>query len=362
MSKQPKQSEFRHDYTARTGVLLVNLGTPNAPTAGALRTYLKQFLSDRRVIEIPRLLWWPLLHGVILNTRPRQSARKYASIWQDGASPLLTHTREQTEALERLLAARGHDSLVVEFAMRYGDPAVDQVLARMRQQHVERLLVLPLYPQYAAASSASALDAVFDALMRQRNLPELRTIRHFHDHPGYIDALAQQIRAHWQTHGKAEVLLMSFHGLPRYTLDKGDPYHCECLKTGRLLAEALGLTPQEYRISFQSRFGRTAWLQPYTAETLRALGQAATRSLDVVCPGFVADCLETLEEIAIEGAEIFKQQGGGQYRYIPCLNSNTLWVAALADIIEAHLTHWTGQPPEDAALRQIRAQALGASR
>jgi ferrochelatase len=362
MPKMPQDAEFAHDYTARSGVLLLNLGTPDAPTPAALRTYLKQFLSDRRVIEIPRLIWWPLLNGVILNTRPRQSARKYAQIWKDGASPLLTHTQEQTLALGALLQQRGYEALMVEFAMRYGQPSVGDALERMRRQHVERLLVVPLYPQYAAASTASALDAVFQTLMRQRNLPELRTLRNFHDHPAYIDALAQQIRAHWQSQGKPDILLMSFHGLPRYTLERGDPYHCECLKTGRLLAEALALAPHEYRISFQSRFGRTEWLKPYTAETLAELGRAGTRTLDVVCPGFVSDCLETLEEIAIEGAATFKQHGGGIYRYISCLNNNKDWITALADIIEPHLTGWVLKNQQDSALRQQRALATGATR
>ena len=251
------RSEMDHASPARTGVLLLNLGTPDAATPSAVRRYLKQFLSDRRVIEIPRLLWWPLLNGIILNTRPRQSARKYASIWQEQGSPLLTHTRAQTEGLRVELALRGYGDLVVEYAMRYGSPSVDSAMDSLARQRVERLLVLPLFPQYSAAASASALDAVFQVMMRQRNQPELRTVRSFRDDPGYIHALAQQIETHWQANGRADLLLMSFHGMPRFTLERGDPYFCECQKTGRLLAEALGLDATQYRISFQSRFGRT---------------------------------------------------------------------------------------------------------
>jgi ferrochelatase len=351
------ENGFSHDFTPRTGVLLLNLGTPQAPEARALRAYLREFLSDRRVIEIPRWIWWPLLHGIILNTRPRQSARKYAAIWQEEGSPLLVHTREQTRALEQALADAG---LVVDFAMRYGEPSVARVLESMRRQHVDRLLVVPLYPQYSAAASASALDAVFQYLQRQRNVPELRTLRHFHDHPAYIGALARHIRKHWQTAGKPDVLLMSFHGLPRFTLERGDPYFCECQKTARLLAEALELSPESWRISFQSRFGRTEWLRPYTVEVLAELGRAGTQTLDVVCPGFVADCLETLEEIAIEGKDTFVSHGGGIYRYISCLNNNSEWISALAEIIAPHLAGWGLENQQDSASRRGRARQLGA--
>jgi len=354
------RSEMDHASPARTGVLLLNLGTPDAATPSAVRRYLKQFLSDRRVIEIPRLLWWPLLNGIILNTRPRQSARKYASIWQEQGSPLLTHTRAQTEGLRVELALRGYGDLVVEYAMRYGSPSVDSAMDSLARQRVERLLVLPLFPQYSAAASASALDAVFQVMMRQRNQPELRTVRSFRDDPGYIHALAQQIETHWQANGRADLLLMSFHGMPRFTLERGDPYFCECQKTGRLLAEALGLDATQYRISFQSRFGRTEWLKPYTAATLAELGQAGVATLDVVCPGFVADCLETLEEIAIEGRHIFRQHGGGNYRYIPCLNNNSFWISALADMVLPQLSGWPLGIQPDSLTRQARAHALGA--
>lgn len=357
----PKELVFDHGSSLRTGVLLLNLGTPDAPTPAAVRRYLKQFLSDRRVIEIPRLIWWPVLNGIILNTRPRQSAKKYASIWTDAGSPLLVHTLAQTEALQAELAARGMGDLVLACAMRYGSPSVASALEVMRTRQVERLLVVPLYPQYSAASTASALDGVFQELMLQRNVPELRSLRHFHDHPAYIQAQAQHIQAYWQVHGRPDVLVMSFHGMPKFTLERGDPYHCECQKTGRLLAEALDLAPEAYRISFQSRFGRTEWLQPYTASVLTELGQLKIPRLDVVCPGFVSDCLETLEEIGIEGRELFQQAGGGEYHSIPCLNSNSKWIAALADILTPHLQGWILENQQDSASRRERAMRLGAA-
>lgn len=281
MSAFLPEPSFRHDSPARLGVLLINLGTPAAPTARALRPYLKQFLSDRRVVELPRWLWALILNGVILNVRPRKSAEKYASIWTPQGSPLLVNTRSQAEGLASRLAG---EHVVVEFAMRYGQPSVEQGVQKLRAQGVERLLLLPLYPQYAASSSGSALDAAFAALMKLRNMPEVRTVRHYHDHPAYIAALAAQVEAHWRQHGRGEKLLMSFHGVPRYTLDKGDPYPCECHKTGRLLAEALGLAASDYVVCFQSRFGRTEWVKPYTSDVLRELGRQKVGKLDVICP------------------------------------------------------------------------------
>lgn len=352
---------FDHRYAPRTGVLLLNLGTPDAPTASALRRYLKEFLSDRRVIEIPRLLWWPLLNGIILNTRPRKSAKKYASIWAPGGSPLLVHSQAQTDALRIELQQRGLGDVVVELAMRYGRPSVATAMAALRAQQVERLLVVPLYPQYSAATTASAMDGVFSVLQNERNMPELRMIRHFHDHPAYIGSLASHVQSYWDQHGKPDVLLMSFHGMPRFTLDRGDPYHCECRKTGRLLAEALGLAADAYRITFQSRFGRAEWLTPYTASTLTELGAQGTRRVDVICPGFVSDCLETLEEIGMEGKELFQHAGGGEYHAIPCLNSNSGWIAAMADIITPHIYQYSVDNQQDNLLVAARAKAGGAA-
>ncbi len=360
MSGYLPEPPFSHDSQAKTGILLINLGTPTAPTGQAVRPYLKQFLSDTRVIEIPKAVWWLILNGIILNVRPKKSAEKYASIWSKDGSPLLVNTRKQTSLLKGLLGERGMRNIVVDYAMRYGQPSVESVIQNMRAQGVDKLLVLPLYPQYAGSSSATALDDVFRVLMKLRNMPELRTVRHFHDDPGYIDALAQQVQAHWQQNGRAEKLLMSFHGVPRFTLDKGDPYHCECLKTGRLLAERLGLSKEQYVVSFQSRFGRAEWLQPYTSATLEQLGKAGTKSLDVICPGFVSDCLETLEEIAMEGKHSFQSSGGGEFRYISCLNDNPQWIAALAGIVGKNLQGWQEVIEQDTAQRQQRAQSLGA--
>lgn len=341
--------------------MLINLGTPEAPTGKALRPYLKQFLSDRRVIEIPRAVWWLILNGIILNVRPKKSAEKYASIWSKDGSPLLVNTRKQSSLLKGLLGERGLRNVVVDYAMRYGQPSIESVIQKMRAQGVDRLLALPLYPQYAASSSATALDDVYRVMMKLRNMPALRTVRQFHDDAGYIDALAKQVEAHWQQQGRPDKLVMSFHGVPRFTLDKGDPYHCQCLKTGRLLAERLGLSADQYQICFQSRFGRAEWLQPYTSVVLEQLGRAGTPRIDLICPGFAADCLETLEEIAMEGKHTFQNAGGGEFRYIPCLNDNPQWIAALADIVEKNIQGWQELGGEDAPLRQRRAKALGAA-
>jgi ferrochelatase len=357
---------FQHDLPSRIGVLLINLGTPAAPTASALRPYLKEFLSDRRVVEIPRAIWWLILNGIILNTRPRKSAEKYASIWQNEGSPLKIHTEALSRALQIELARRIPYPIQVEHAMRYGQPDVAGAMQRLKAAGCDRLLVVPLYPQYAASSAATALDAVYRTLLRTRNMPALRTVRHYHDHPGYIAALKTSVEAYWAEHGRPKVLVMSFHGVPRYTLDKGDPYHCECHKTGRLLAEALGLAKDEYRIAFQSRFGRTEWLKPYTSEVLEELGRAGMRRIDTLCPGFAADCLETLEEIAMEGKTSFLNAGGGEYHYIPALNTRPDWVAALADITLEQLPGWlpagwdSATEQQDLQIRTERARGLGA--
>lgn len=343
---------FRHDQGSRIGVLLINLGTPEAPTAPALRTYLREFLSDRRVVEIPRVLWWLILNGIILLTRPAQSARKYAAIWQAGGSPLKVHTERLTQQLQLELVSRGAYPLVVDYAMRYGQPSVASVLADMKARGCDRLLILPLYPQYAASSSATALDAVYRELLKIRHVPDIRTLRHYHDRPGYIAALRQSVEDYWAAHGRPDVLLMSFHGIPRRNLDLGDPYHCECLKTGRLLAEALGLSAKQYRITFQSRFGRAEWLQPYTAEVLTELGKQQTGRVDAICPGFAADCLETLEEIAMEGKETFLHAGGGAFHYIPALNAAPYWVTALADLTLDQLAGWLPDTDWTAATEQ----------
>ena len=351
---------FRHGTPEKTAVLLVNLGTPDAPTAAAVRRYLKQFLSDPRVVEIPRPIWWLILNGIILNTRPKQSAAKYASIWQAEGSPLKVHTERQTALLRAALTEKlgGDTPLVVDYAMRYGHPGIPEVLTRLKAQNCQRILLLPLYPQYAASTTATAYDAVFAELGTQRNAPALRTVKHFHDQTAYIAACAQTIRDYWTLHGRPNQLIMSFHGLPRYTRDKGDPYFCECQKTGRLIAENLGLNTDEYRITFQSRFGRAEWLKPYTAATLHELGQAKTPRVDVFCPGFVADCLETLEEIALEVRDEFLQAGGGEYHYIPCLNERPDWLRALTQLTLDNLHGWLTSPDSAAEREQSRLRAI----
>jgi ferrochelatase len=353
---------FRHGSAPRTAVLLVNLGTPDEPTAPALRRYLAEFLSDPRVVEIPRAVWWLILHGIILRTRPARSAAKYASVWLPEGSPLAVWTQRQTAALQQQLAARGHQVLV-RHAMRYGNPSLPSTLDALRAEGATRVLVLPLYPQYAAATTASVADKVMQWAARSRRMPEFRFIAEYHDDPAYIAALAAQVRQHWAAHGRGDKLVLSFHGVPERSLHLGDPYHCQCHKTARLLAAALGLAADEVQLTFQSRFGRAKWLQPYTEPTLQALATAGVKRVDVMCPGFVADCLETLEEIAQEARDAFLAAGGETFHYVPCLNDNPAWIDALAALTERHLAGWeTRSAPDEAKLggQRERALAIGA--
>lgn len=357
MSFRP-EPPFRHGSAARSAVLLVNLGTPDAPTPAALRRYLAEFLADPRVVEIPRLLWWPILHGIILRTRPAKSAAKYASVWMPEGSPLAVWTARQAALLQSELDARGH-AVDVRWAMRYGQPAVGTTLDALRADGATRVLVLPLYPQYAGATTASVADVVMQWAGSARRLPEFRFVGEYHDDPGYIAALAARVRAHWAANGRGERLVLSFHGVPERTLHLGDPYHCQCHVTARLLGQALGLAPGEMLVTFQSRFGKAKWLEPYTEPTLVALAGQGVRHVDLMCPGFAADCLETLEEIDQEARAAFLQAGGTQFGYIPCLNDSAPWLQALAGIAERHLQGWpTRQPPDAAALQQQRARAL----
>jgi len=358
MTYQPEPA-YTHGTPEKTGILLVNLGTPDAPTTQAVRAYLKEFLSDRRVVEMPRAIWWLILNGIVLNTRPQKSAAKYASIWLKEGSPLRVHTVKQAVLLQGYLSQRTKAPLVVEYAMRYGNPSIPDVLRKLKAQNCQRILVVPMYPQYAASTTATANDIVFGELQAMRNAPALRTIKNFHERPGYIKALANSINEHWMKNGRPEKLLMSFHGLPQFTLDKGDPYHCECLKTGRLLAQELGLRPEQFAISFQSRFGKTEWLKPYTSTTLKEWGKQKIKRVDVVCPGFVADCLETLEEIAQECKEDFQHAGGGEYHYIPCLNDRNDWIHELTDLVLDNLQGWLIEP-DAGELEQGRLRAMAA--
>ncbi len=362
-----KEPSYAHGTVAKTAVVLVNLGTPDAPTASALRRYLKQFLSDPRVVEIPKAAWWFILHAFILPLRSARSAAKYASIWTNEGSPLKVHTERQATLLRGYLGERGHQVEVVH-AMRYGSPSLPQTLDGLKAGGCDRILVLPAYPQYSGTTTASIFDAVFGHYARVRNVPELRFVKHYHDHNAYILALKQSIFAHWSKHGRPDKLVMSFHGVPKRTLLLGDPYHCECHKTARLLAAQLQLAPEQYVVTFQSRFGKAEWLQPYTAPTLQQLAKEGTRRVDVVCPGFTSDCLETLEEIAMEAKQDFLSAGGKEFHYIPCLNESHAWIAALAEIAEQHMIGWhtmlTPQMREDlgkeAEISRRQAKSLGA--
>jgi len=358
-----KEPGYRHGSPLRTGVLLCNLGTPEAPTAPALRRYLAEFLSDPRVVEIPRLLWLVILHGIILRVRPAKSAAKYATVWMKEGSPLKVWTERQAKLLQGLLGERGHQ-LQVRHAMRYGQPSIASQLDAFKAEGVTRILVLPAYPQYSGATTASVIDAVARWALKTRHVPELRFINRYHDDPAHIRALADSVRRHWTTHGQGDKLVMSFHGMPERTLHLGDPYHCECLKTGRLLAQALGLREDQYLVSFQSRFGKAKWLEPYTEPTLRQLAANGLKSVDLVCPGFSADCLETLEEIAQEAKEAFETSGGQRFSYIPCLNDDLQGMRALAELAERHLQGWPTKDIPDAAGLQAqvdRARRMGAS-
>jgi len=359
--KDNSQPKFRHDRQPATGILLVNLGTPDAPTTAAVRRYLGEFLADPRVVEIPRPIWWLILHGIILRIRPKRVAHAYASIWMDGGSPLMVYSQAIAERLRQRCAAAFPSPVVVELAMRYGRPAMREVLDRMRAQNVERLLVLPLYPQYSATTTATVFDALADVLRRWRWLPELRMCTHYYDHPLYIKALASSIRDSFTRHGKPDKLVMSFHGLPERCLHAGDPYFCHCQKTARLVAEDLQLEANEWLISFQSRFGRERWLQPYTSEVMRQLGEAGSKHVQIVSPGFAADCLETLEELEVQNKAFFLGAGGEKFHYIPALNADPAHIDALFDLVQQHTRDWPLPALEDAERRATlqRAQRLG---
>ncbi|MBY0574866.1 MAG: ferrochelatase [Undibacterium sp.] len=334
-----KEPEHTHGKLSKTAVVLINLGTPDAPTTSAVRRYLKEFLWDRRIVEIPRVIWWLILHCVILPFRSKKSAEKYAAIWTNEGSPLLFHSKKQALLLQGYLGERGHEVHAC-FAMRYGTPSIPEVLTKLKNEGYERILILPAYPQYSATTTASNFDAVTSHYRQVRNLPELRFIKQYHDHPTYIHALKASVLQHWERNGRDEKLVMSFHGLPKAFLLRGDPYHCQCYKTARLLAEQLGLAQEDYVVSFQSRLGRAEWLQPYTSATVQKLAEQGSKRIAVICPGFIADCLETLEEIEMEVKQDFLNAGGQIFHYIPCLNESPEGLKALAEIAEQHLIGW----------------------
>jgi ferrochelatase len=322
--------------SSRVGVLLVNLGTPEAPTAKALRPYLRQFLGDPRVIEYPRWLWRLILEGIILNVRPRRSAKLYAKIWTDEGSPLMVISQKLADKLQTAL---GEETKVV-LAMRYGRPSIANGLDKLRQANINRIIILPLYPQYSATTIGTIFDDVFDVLKTWRWVPEIRTINQYFDHPLYIQALADSIKDFWAENGRSQQLIYSFHGIPQSYAEKGDPYREQCLVTAELVSKQLGLAADNWQMTFQSRFGPEEWLQPYTAETLTTWGEEGLESVDTICPGFATDCLETLEEMAQENRDIFLEAGGRNYQYIPALNDSAAHAALLASLVRQNQSGW----------------------
>lgn len=360
--------EYEHGLPESLGVLLVNLGSPDAPTPVAVRSYLRQFLSDPRVVELPGWLWWMILHGYVLPLRPARTAAAYQKIWTDNGSPLLLHCSHVAEAMRDKLSARLSGAIHVEMAMSYGQPSISSALQKMHAQFVRRIVVLPMYPQYSGTTTGSVFEAVTAALARRRWVPELRFINHYHDAAGYIAALTASIRNYRELQGSGEKLLFSFHGIPEKMLYDGDPYHCQCQKTARLVAASLELDDGEWQVSFQSRLGRAKWLHPYTDTILAKWGAEKTGNIDVISPGFAVDCLETLEEIEIRYSESYKAAGGGELRYIPALNARDDHVGFLCRLIEKNIAGWPEASPDwsvSEMARQLeksrqRAAAMGA--
>jgi ferrochelatase len=337
--------DYEHGSPDTMGVLVVNLGTPDSPTAGAVRRYLKQFLWDPRVIEYPRALWWVILNWIILVIRPAKSAHAYQQVWTERGSPLLFNSQDLVTGIRERLSARMSGTVHVELAMTYGNPSVTAGLDKLDAAGARRVMVLPLYPQYSGTTTAAVFDAVAADLASRRWVPEMRFVNQYHDDADFVAAHATNIQEYWRENGRGDTLLFSFHGVPKSTLMKGDPYHCQCMKTARLIAETLGLAEDDWQVTFQSRVGREEWLQPYTEEVLATLGQAKTTRVDVVCPGFAVDCLETLEEIAIRYAEVFVEAGGGALNYIPALNAHERHVNLLADLVQKNAGGWPESNP-----------------
>jgi ferrochelatase len=350
---------FEHGRAPKVGVLLCNLGTPKAPTAAAVKKYLAEFLSDNRVVELSKLLWLPILHGIILNTRPRKSAKAYKSIWTDNGSPLLVFSKGILHKLQKQLEAPDDNNLIFSLGMRYGEPSIQTAMNDLQKQNVRKILILPLYPQYASATTASVYDAVFDYFKTQRWIPELRFASDYHDNPLYISAIAKSIRRAWKSGNKGQHLLFSFHGIPKDTFLAGDPYHCQCHATARMVAEELGLVDLEWTLTFQSRFGPKRWLEPYTDKTLEKLGATGIKTIDIVCPGFSVDCLETLEEISILNQNLFRSYGGEKINYISALNDSSEQIDLISNILERHLSGWD-KPPDKTLLEKSVTRALEA--
>ena len=326
-------------------ILLVNLGTPDAPTTGAVRRYLAEFLSDPRIVSIPKLIWQIILHGIILRVRPKRSAKAYASIWTDEGSPLLVISKQQRDAIEKAIESRFTGQVSVALAMRYGNPSIADTLKQLRERNIQRLLVLPLYPQYSATTTASIFDAVSAELQQWRWIPEVRFIQRYHHESDYIDALSRQIADYRTTHGDAEKLLFSFHGIPKDYYDAGDPYPDQCRATAQAVVDRLGLNDDQWLLAFQSRFGAQEWVKPYTDETLKQWAAEGIKSVQVVCPAFATDCLETLEEIGVENRDYFLQAGGSEYSYIPALNDEPKHIEMFANLIHRHALGWPEAKP-----------------
>ncbi|MGD2116286.1 MAG: ferrochelatase [Acidobacteriota bacterium] len=350
------QQSFTHDRVPAVGVLVVNLGTPDAPDTPSLRKYLRQFLSDPRVIELPKIQWQPILNLFVLTTRPKQSAHAYRVVWTDEGSPLLLYTKRQAEGIEEILRREVGTPVHVEAGMTYGEPSVATGLRSLREKGCDRLVILPMYPQYSGTTVGSVYDTVARELTTWRVVPEHRFINTYHDEPGYIASLAASIREVWRER-EPEKLLFSFHGIPKRYFEGGDPYHCLCHKTARLVAEELGLDDDRWVVAFQSLFGKEEWIKPYTADTVAAMARSGVKSLDVICPGFAADCLETIEEIDVQNRELFEENGGEAFRYIPALNDRPDHVRFLADLVQRNLQGWARSPEQydrQAAEREAR--------
>ena len=353
--------DYKHGQPERIGVLLVNLGTPDAPEPGPVRRFLAEFLSDPRVVESPRWIWLPILHGVILRIRPRRSAHAYRQIWTDRGSPLMVHSQDLAGRLQIALTERVGSSVVLALGMSYGNPSIPSALDRLRSAGATRIVVLPLYPQYSGTTTASVFDRVTRTLRQWRWVPELRFVMHYHDEPAYIDALAASIERHWQTQGRRNHLLFSFHGIPKSYLLAGDPYHCHCMKTARLIGERLKLADDDYSVSFQSQVGRAEWLRPYTDELLIKYAREGRRDLTVACPGFAIDCLETLEEIELRNRDTFLANGGASYSYVPALNASDAQVDLLTELIARQMQGWPlGEARAHPEIAE-RARRLGAA-
>ncbi len=319
-----------------TGVILVNLGTPDEPTPSAIRRYLAEFLSDRRIIEAPKWFWYPILHGIILRTRPKKVAANYKKVWTDDGSPLLNHSIKLAQGV----AQNFPNNVVVKTAMRYGNPSIESVLSELRNENLQRLLVIPLFPQYSATTTASVIDKLSSILTQWRVIPEYRILTEYYSHPSYIGAICEQIKSHWQQKQKSEKLLFSFHGLPQQYINAGDIYQVQCTETAKLIAQRLDLKESEWIISFQSLFGPKKWIQPYTSDTLIKFGKEGINSIDIVCPGFAVDCLETIEEINIQNRKFFMNAGGKDFHYIPALNHETAHIDLMTKLIKENASNW----------------------